>query len=66
VRTTILILSVDEAPLLEHSLPAAAAQGAEVVVVDNAGGDATLDVALSYTILATGEVRNDTLSRSAS
>jgi phage baseplate assembly protein W len=28
--------------------------------------DATLDVALSYTILATGEVRNDTLSRSAS
>jgi GT2 family glycosyltransferase len=44
--TTILVLSVDEASLLEHSLPAAAAQpGAEVVVVDNACTDATRTVA---------------------
>ena len=40
------MLSVDEAPLLEHSLPAAAAQpGAEVVVIDNACTDATASVA---------------------
>jgi GT2 family glycosyltransferase len=40
------VLSVDEAPLLEHSLPAAAAQpGAEVVVIDNACTDATASVA---------------------
>jgi GT2 family glycosyltransferase len=45
MKTAILMLSVDEAPLLEHSLPAAAAQpGAEVVVVDNASSDATADV----------------------
>ena len=42
MKTAILMLSVDEAPLLEHSLPAAVAQeGAEVVVVDNASSDAT-------------------------
>ena len=45
-RTTILVLSVDEAHLLERSLPAAAAQPqAEVVVVDNACADATRTVA---------------------
>ena len=42
MRTTVLILSVDEAHLLEHSLPAAVSQpGAEVFVIDNACGDAT-------------------------
>jgi GT2 family glycosyltransferase len=41
-RTTILMLSVDEAYLLERSLPAAVSQeGADVVVVDNACGDRT-------------------------
>jgi GT2 family glycosyltransferase len=45
-RTTILVLSVDEAPLLEHSLPAAAAQpDADLVVIDNACADATRSVA---------------------
>jgi GT2 family glycosyltransferase len=40
--TTILMLSVDEAHLLERSLPAAIAQpDAEVVVIDNACTDAT-------------------------
>jgi GT2 family glycosyltransferase len=49
VKTTIVMLSVDEAPLLEHSLPAAAAQpGAEVVIVDNACEDATPDVAAAH------------------
>jgi GT2 family glycosyltransferase len=44
--TTVLVLSVDEAHLLEHSLPAAVAQpGAEVVVIDNASSDATAAVA---------------------
>ena len=46
MRTTILLLSVDEAPLLEHSLPAACAQpGAEVVVIDNGCGDETAALA---------------------
>ncbi|MBF6621059.1 MAG: glycosyltransferase family 2 protein [Patulibacter sp.] len=41
-RITILVLSVNEAPLLRWSLPAACAQGAdEVVVIDNACTDAT-------------------------
>jgi GT2 family glycosyltransferase len=45
-RTTILVLSVDEAPLLERSLAAAVAQpDAEVLVVDNASRDATRAVA---------------------
>jgi GT2 family glycosyltransferase len=45
-RTTVLVLSVDEAHLLEDSLPAAVAQpGAEVVVIDNASSDATQSVA---------------------
>jgi len=44
--TTILVLSVDEAPLLAHSLPAAVAQpGAEVLVIDNACRDATRSIA---------------------
>lgn len=42
MRATILLLSVDEAPRLERSLPAAMAQpDAEVVVLDNASTDAT-------------------------
>jgi GT2 family glycosyltransferase len=44
--TTVLLLSVDEAPMLAHSLPAALAQeGADVVVVDNACTDGTADLA---------------------
>lgn len=47
-RTTVLMLSVDEAPLLEHSLPAALAQpGADVVVIDNACSDNTHSLAQS-------------------
>jgi len=47
VRTTILLMSVNEAPMLERSLPAALAQGpsAELVVVDNACTDATTELA---------------------
>ena len=46
MTTTILLLSVDEAPLLEHSLPLAAAQpDAQVVVIDNACSDATAALA---------------------
>jgi GT2 family glycosyltransferase len=42
MRTTILMLSVDEADLLEQSLPAAMAQAdADVLVVDNASTDLT-------------------------
>jgi GT2 family glycosyltransferase len=45
-RTTVLVLSVDEAHLLEHSLPAAVAQpAADVVVIDNASTDTTRSVA---------------------
>ena len=45
-RTTVLVLSVDEAHLLEHSLPAAVAQpGAEVIVIDNGSSDTTRSVA---------------------
>jgi GT2 family glycosyltransferase len=45
-RTTIIVLSVDEAPLLEHCLPAAVAQcDADVLVVDNACTDATRSIA---------------------
>lgn len=47
--TTILMLSVDEAALLERSLPAAVAQpDAEVVVIDNACTDATAEVAHAH------------------
>jgi GT2 family glycosyltransferase len=47
VRVTVLMLSVDEAPILERSLPAALAQEPrpDVVVIDNASSDATGDVA---------------------
>ncbi len=49
LRTTIVILSVDEAPLLEHSLAAAVGQaGAEVLVVDNACEDRTATVAAEH------------------
>lgn len=46
VGVTVLILSVDEAHLLERSLPAAVAQepAPEVVVIDNACTDATADL----------------------
>ncbi|MEA2149211.1 MAG: hypothetical protein QOD69_1041, partial [Solirubrobacteraceae bacterium] len=48
-RTTILVLSVDEAHLLAHALPAAAAQpDAELLVVDNACTDATRAVAEAH------------------
>ncbi len=46
MRTTIVILSVDEAPMLAYSLPAARLQqDADVVVVDNACTDATAALA---------------------
>jgi len=46
MKTAILMLSVDEATLLAHSLPAASAQAAaEVLVIDNASTDATKTVA---------------------
>jgi GT2 family glycosyltransferase len=48
-HTTILILSVDEARMLEHSLPAAVAQdGADVVVVDNACTDGSAALAARH------------------
>ena len=47
--TTVLLLSVDEAPMLARSLPAALAQdGAVVVVVDNASTDGTAQVAARH------------------
>ena len=49
MRTTILLLSVDEAPMLAYSLPAATMQeDADVVVVDNASSDATHDLAAEH------------------
>jgi len=49
MRTTIVMLSVDEADLLEQSLPAAIAQAhADVVVVDNASTDTTETVAETH------------------
>ena len=48
-RTTVLVLSVDEAPLLEHCLPAAVAQdAADVLVIDNACTDSTRSVAEAH------------------
>lgn len=45
MSTTILVLSVDEAPLLESCLPAALAQpDARVVVIDNACSDGTVSL----------------------
>jgi GT2 family glycosyltransferase len=50
VRTTILLLSTDEAPLLIHSLAAALAQEPrpEVVVVDNGSTDDTAEIARQH------------------
>jgi GT2 family glycosyltransferase len=47
VTVTVLLLSVDEAPMLARSLPAALAQEPrpEVVVIDNASADATGELA---------------------
>ncbi|MEY2443222.1 MAG: N-acetylglucosaminyl-diphospho-decaprenol L-rhamnosyltransferase, partial [bacterium] len=54
-RTTVLVLSVDEAPLLEHCLPAAVAQdGADVLVIDNACTDATRSVAEKHGVRVLG------------
>ena len=49
MSTAILVLSVDEAPLLAHSLPLAAAQpGAELTVIDNACSDGTRAIARAH------------------
>ncbi len=50
MRTTVLLLSTDEASLLDHSLAAALAQDPrpEVVVVDNGSTDETRQVAERY------------------
>jgi GT2 family glycosyltransferase len=46
MRSAFVILSTDEAPMLEHSLAAAAADGFdEGLVIDNASSDATAQVA---------------------
>jgi GT2 family glycosyltransferase len=52
VKTTILLLSVDEAPMLAHSLPAATAQQpkAEVIVLDNASSDETAALAEQHRV----------------
>jgi len=50
MKVTVLLLSVDEAPMLARSLPAALAQQPqpEVVVVDNASSDATPEIAAGH------------------
>ncbi|MGH2866210.1 MAG: glycosyltransferase family 2 protein [Solirubrobacteraceae bacterium] len=50
MNVTVLLLSVDEAPMLERSLPAALAQqpSPEVVVIDNACADATAELAAAH------------------
>ncbi|WP_205696645.1 glycosyltransferase family 2 protein [Conexibacter sp. SYSU D00693] len=54
-RTTILVLSVDEAPYLEHCLPAAVAQpDSEVVVIDNACTDRTRTVCEEHGVRVVG------------
>jgi GT2 family glycosyltransferase len=46
MRAGFVMLSSDEAPLLEHSLAAAVAEGFdEALVIDNASGDATEEIA---------------------
>ncbi|TMM03729.1 MAG: glycosyltransferase family 2 protein [Actinobacteria bacterium] len=45
MRVVAVVLSVDEAPRLQSSLPPAVAQADDVLVVDNACTDATADVA---------------------
>jgi GT2 family glycosyltransferase len=47
-RVVALVLSVDEAPLLRHCLAAAAGEGADLVVIDNACTDDTLLVAAEF------------------
>jgi len=61
VSTAILVLSVDEAPLLTHCLPAAVGQpDAFVVVVDNACEDASAAVAREHgaRVVSLGERRS--------
>lgn len=50
MRATVLILSVDEAPMLARSLPAAVTQepAPAVVVIDNACTDATVQLAAAH------------------
>jgi GT2 family glycosyltransferase len=49
VRTAILLLSVDEEPMLAYSLPAAIVQeDCDVYVVDNASSDLTGDLAMQH------------------
>lgn len=50
MKTTILLLSVDEESMLAHSLPLAVAQEGEkqVIVVDNASTDATAELARAH------------------
>ncbi len=49
MSTAVLVLSVDEAGMLRHCLPAAAAQeDVELVVIDNACTDATADIAREH------------------
>lgn len=58
MRIAVLVLSVDEAERLETCLPAAARQGAdELVVIDNACVDATVEVAREYARVVTLDTR---------
>ncbi len=52
MTATVLLLSLDEAVMLEHSLPAVLAQDPvpEVVVVDNASSDGTADLARRHEV----------------